>query len=54
MTSDMPQRPTIWRAMLLTWSRSLSAPVVMSPKTTSSAARPPRAPMMRPRRYFAE
>ena len=28
--------------------------VVMSPYTTSSAARPPSAPMMRPRRYFAE
>jgi hypothetical protein len=29
--SDMPQRPTICRAMLVTWSRSLSAPVVTSP-----------------------
>ncbi len=29
--SDMPQRPTIWRAMFVTCSRSDSAPVVTSP-----------------------
>ena len=51
---DIPHRPTICRAMLLTWSRSLSAPVVMSPYTTSSAARPPSAPVMRSRRYSEE
>ena len=50
MASDMPQRPTMWRAMAVTSSRSDSAPVVTSPYTSSSAARPPRASVMRPRR----
>ena len=31
MTSDMPQRPTIWRAIDVTCSRSDSAPVVTLP-----------------------
>ena len=50
MRSDMPQRPTIERAMRVTCSRSFSAPVVTTPNTSCSAAMPPSAPMMRPRR----
>ena len=50
IAGDMPQRPTIWRAMVVTMSRSDSAPVVKSSKTSSSAARPPSAPVIRPRR----
>ena len=47
--SDMPKLITIWRAMLVTCCRSDEAPDVTSasPKTTSSAARPPSAPTMR-------
>ena len=43
ISSLMPQRPTIARAMPVTCSMSDSAPVVMSPKTISSATRPPSA-----------
>ncbi|RWA19374.1 hypothetical protein MELE44368_21495 [Mycolicibacterium elephantis DSM 44368] len=50
--SDMPHRPTMPRATLVAVSRSLSEPVVTTPYT-SSAAIPPSAPMMRPRRYSA-
>mmetsp|Transcript_24173 Transcript_24173/g.82514 ORF Transcript_24173/g.82514 Transcript_24173/m.82514 type:complete len:511 (-) Transcript_24173:663-2195(-) len=47
--SDMPKLVTICFAMFVTCWRSLEAPVVTSasPKTTSSAARPPSAPTMR-------
>ena len=38
----MPKRITICFAVSVTFSRSLEAPVVISPKTISSAARPPR------------
>lgn len=48
--SDMPHRPTIWRAIAVAISRSLSTPVVVAPNTSDSAARPPSAPMIRPRR----
>src|SRR5437588_123494 len=41
--SLMPQRATIWWAMAVTRCRSFSAPVVMCPMATCSAARPPRA-----------
>src|SRR5262249_54570745 len=37
----IPQRPTIRRASSVNCSRSDSAPVLISPKTTSSATRPP-------------
>ena len=37
--------------MRVTISRSLSEPVVTTSKTSCSAAMPPSAPMMRPRRY---
>src|ERR1700744_3180571 len=37
----MPKRITICLAVAVTFSRSLEAPVVISPNTTSSAARPP-------------
>ena len=47
---DIPQRPTIWRAIVVARSRSDSAPVVKSSNTSSSAARPLRAPVIRPRR----
>ena len=50
MRSDMPQRPTIERAMRVTISRSFSEPVVTTSNTSCSAAMPPSAPMMRPRR----
>src|SRR5438874_1695615 len=36
----MPKRMTICLAVAVTFSRSLDAPVVISPKTISSAARP--------------
>src|SRR5205823_10221181 len=38
--SLIPQRVTIWRAMAVTCCRSFSAPVVMCPMATCSAARP--------------
>ena len=38
----MPKRMTICLAVSVTFSRSFEAPVVISPKTISSAARPPR------------
>ena len=37
----MPKRMTICLAVAVTFSRSLDAPVVISSKTISSAARPP-------------
>ena len=37
----MPKRMTICLAVAVTFSRSLEAPVVISPKMISSAARPP-------------
>ena len=37
----MPKRITICFAVAVTFSRSLAAPVVISLKTISSAARPP-------------
>ena len=37
----MPKRMTICLAVAVTFSRSLDAPVVISLKTISSAARPP-------------
>ena len=37
----MPKRMTICLAVAVTFSRSLDAPVVISPKMISSAARPP-------------
>ena len=37
----MPKRITICLAVAVTFSRSFDAPVVISPKTISSAARPP-------------
>ena len=37
----MPKRMTICLAVAVTFSRSFDAPVVTSPKTISSAARPP-------------
>ena len=37
----MPKRMTICLAVAVTFSRSFDAPVVISPKTISSAARPP-------------
>mmetsp|Transcript_6545 Transcript_6545/g.23763 ORF Transcript_6545/g.23763 Transcript_6545/m.23763 type:complete len:557 (+) Transcript_6545:137-1807(+) len=48
-TSDIPNVVTICLAIDATWLRSLLAPVVTSasPKITSSAARPPRAPTTR-------
>ena len=45
-SSLMPQRPTIWRAICVSCWMSDSAPVVGSPKTTSSAARPPSATLI--------
>jgi hypothetical protein len=39
----MPQRPTIARAIRVSCWMSDSAPVVIVPKTSSSAARPPNA-----------
>ena len=48
---DMPHLPTIWRAIAVACRRSDSAPVVITPYTTASAAMPPRAPTIRPRRY---
>jgi len=48
--SLMPQRVTIWRASALACSMSLSAPVVRVPWTTSSAARPPKVPVIFARR----
>ena len=44
--SDMPKRIVIDLAVLVTFSRSLAAPVVISSKTISSAARPPRVMAM--------
>ena len=38
----MPKRMTICFAVAVTFSRSFEAPVVISSKTISSAARPPR------------
>ena len=38
----MPKRMIICLAVVVAFSMSLAAPVVISPKTTSSAARPPR------------
>ena len=49
----MPQRPTIRRAIAVSCWMSDSAPVVRSPKTISSATRPPSATRMRPSRYFS-
>ena len=51
--SDIPHRPTIDLAMRVTISRSFSEPVVTMWNTSCSAAIPPSAPMMRPRRYAA-
>ena len=42
----MPQRPTIWRAISVSCWMSDSAPVLVSPKTISSAARPPSATLI--------
>ena len=42
----MPQRPTIRRAIAVNCSMSDSAPVLISPNTTSSAARPPKATLI--------
>ena len=39
--SDIPKRITICFAVAVTFSRSFDAPVVISPNTISSAARPP-------------
>ena len=39
----MPYSKTIARAISVTFSRSFEAPLVTRPKTTCSAARPPRA-----------
>ncbi len=39
----MPKRMTICFAVAVTFSRSFDAPVVTSPNTISSAARPPSA-----------
>ena len=39
--SDIPNRMTICLAVAVTFSRSFDAPVVTSPNTISSAARPP-------------
>mmetsp|Transcript_26909 Transcript_26909/g.75210 ORF Transcript_26909/g.75210 Transcript_26909/m.75210 type:complete len:529 (-) Transcript_26909:76-1662(-) len=54
--SDMPNTVTICLAMLETCCRSPLAPVVTSasPKMTSSAARPPRAPTMRAKIWLLE
>ena len=54
--SLMPQRPTMWRAIPVSWSISDSAPVVVWPYTSSSAARPPSATLIfaRARRPVAE
>ena len=46
IASLMPQRPTIWRAISVSCWMSDSAPVLMSPNTTSSAARPPSATLI--------
>ena len=46
IASLIPQRPTIWRAIVVTWSMSDSAPVVIVPKTISSATRPPSATLI--------
>ena len=46
ISSLIPQRPTIWRAISVSCWMSDSAPVVGSPKTTSSAARPPSATLI--------
>ena len=40
-SSDIPKRVTMLRASLVACSISLAAPVVISPKMSSSAARPP-------------
>ena len=45
--SDMPHSNTIARAISVTFSRSLAAPFVTRPNTTSSAARPASATTMR-------
>ena len=42
----MPQRPTMWRAIRVSCWMSDSAPVVRSPNTISSAARPPSATLI--------
>ena len=42
----IPQRPTICRASPVSCSMSDSAPVLISPKTISSAARPPSATLI--------
>ena len=39
----MPKRVTMLRAMSVTLERSSAAPVERCPKTTCSAARPPRS-----------
>ena len=44
--SLMPQRPTMLRAISVSCWMSDSAPVVISPKTISSATRPPRATLI--------
>ena len=44
--SLIPQRPTICLAIPVNWRMSDSAPVVVSPNTTSSAARPPSATLI--------
>ena len=43
----MPYRQTICRASVVACSRSFSAPVLTSLKTSSSEARPPSSPLMR-------
>ena len=48
--SDIPQRPAIDRATRVTTSRSFSDPVGTMPNTSCSAAMPPSAPIIRPRR----
>ena len=40
-SSDMPKRVIMLRASLVACSMSFAAPVVISPKISSSAARPP-------------
>ena len=35
IASLMPQRPTIWRAIVVTWSMSDSAPVLIVPNTAA-------------------
>ena len=51
IASLMPQRPTIRRAISVSCWMSDSAPVVISPRTSSSATRPPSATLIFARRY---